>query len=85
VFSELNFYEHSKVINKAKTSSLASWESGVDSGWANTTNVISKQCLMKELTTFVAIMPMFVSDNGKLLESTNTFDRRPKVTKRQRF
>ena len=38
--------------------------------------VISQQCLMKDLTTGVAIMPMFVSNNSKLLESTNTFDRR---------
>jgi hypothetical protein len=40
--------------------------------------------MLEELTTGVAIMPMFVSDNGKLLESTNTFDR-PNITKRQRF
>ena len=36
------------------------------------------------LDTGVAIMQMFVSDNGKLLESTNTFDH-SKIAKQQRF
>ena len=36
------------------------------------------------LDTGVAIMQILVSDNGKLLESTNTFDRR-KIAKQQRF
>ena len=47
--------------------------------------VISQQSLVKDLTTAAAIMPMFVSNNSKLLESTNTFDRRSKITKQQRF
>jgi len=46
-------------------------KSCVDSGWANTTNAIAQQCLIKELTTGVAIMPIIVNENGKLLESTD--------------
>ena len=47
--------------------------------------VISQQCLMKDLTTGVAFMPMFVSNNSKLLESISTFDRRSNITKQQHF
>ena len=38
----------------------------------------------KDLTTGVAIMPMFVSNNSKLLESTHTFDHRSDITEQQR-
>ena len=38
----------------------------------------------KDLTTGAAIMPMFVSNNSKLLESTYTFDRRSNIMKQQR-
>ena len=37
-----------------------------------------------DLTTVAAIMPMFVSNNSKLLESTDTFDRRSDITEQQR-
>jgi len=36
--------------------------------------MISQECNIKEQTTDVAIMPMFASDCGKLLEDTKMFD-----------
>jgi len=69
-----------------KSTSLASQDSCVDSGMANTTNLILKQCLIKNLTTGVAIMPVFVSENQntELLDSAIAFNRQ-KITKLQRL